>query len=74
MAETTATHFIMSETDSCSPCSSQIWLPPIEAARSEAVTMSSSAMSPASTASATSRRVMTLVTEAGGLRSVSPLA
>ena len=73
-AETTATHFIMSETDSCSPTSSQIWLPPMEAARSEPVTMSSSAIVPLSTASATSNRVMTFVTEAGGRLSVSPLA
>ena len=74
LAETTATHFIMSETESCSPTSSQIWLPPMEAARSEAVTMSSSASSPESTASAMSSSVMTLVTEAGGRRSVSSLA
>ena len=46
----------------------------MDAAFAEARTFSSRSSAPESTASAASRRVMTFVTEAGGLRSVSPLA
>ncbi len=69
LAETTAMHLSISETVICSPSSSQIWLPPMEAALELAVTIVSSVMSPLSTASAMSSIVMTLVTEAGEPRS-----
>ena len=65
LAETTATHFSISATVSTSPSSSQIWLPPMEAAWAEAVTGSSREMRPWSTASHTSSMVITLVTLAG---------
>ena len=55
-----------SEVSMISPGSSQIWEPPIEAARSEQVTGSCHPIRPASSASITSRRVITLVTEAMG--------
>ena len=48
--------------------SSQIWEPPMEQAWAEAVTMSCQPSSPASMASITSSRVITLVTEAGSYR------
>ena len=51
----------------CSPGSSQICAPPIEAAWGEQVTAVSSVMVPASSASITSSRVMILVMEAGGI-------
>ena len=61
-----ATPSISSATVCVSPASIYIWLPPIEAARSEIVTESSSVIFPLSTASMTSSIVMTLVTEASG--------
>ena len=64
-AETTATHLVISATVITSPSSSQIWLPPIEAARRLAVTGSSGETAPLSTASATSSSVITFVTLAG---------
>ena len=57
-----------------SPCSSQIWLPPIEAARCGGRT-TSRAMSPCVHGLGHEQEGQwTLVTEAGALRSVSPLA
>ena len=74
LAETTATHLMMSETLICSPCSSQIWLPPMLSARAEAVTVSSGESAPESMASAASRSVMIFVTDAGARRALSSLA
>ena len=64
-AETTATHLVISATVITSPSSSQIWLPPIEAARRLAVMGSSGETAPFSTASATRSSVITFVTLAG---------
>ena len=74
MADTTATHFMSSATLISSPCSSQTWLPPIPAAREEAVTVSSRESAPSSTASAASSRVITFVTEAGARGSSAPFS
>ena len=69
LADFTAAALTSSSTVICSPGSSQIWLPPMEAACSEQVTGSSHRMEPSSMASMTSRRVMILVMEAGGMGS-----
>ena len=68
LAETTATALSISWTVSCSFSFSQIWLPPMEMAWREAVMFCSSVSFPASSASKTSSRVMTLVTLAGSSR------
>ena len=65
LAEATAMHLIISSTVRLSPSSSQIWLPPMEAAALLAVTLSSIEIVPASTASAISSSVMIFVTLAG---------
>ena len=65
LADTTQTAFTMSATERASPSFSQIWLPPMEAAWAEPVTMSSHWSWPESMASITRSSVMTLVTLAG---------
>ena len=61
-----AVAFKRSSTVICSPALNQIWLPPIDSACSEQVTMSSIEMRPSSSASMTSSSVITLVIDAGG--------
>ena len=65
-AETTQMHFSISLTLIFSPCSRYTQLPPKDAARSEAMTVSSRLISPRSIASTISSIVMTFVTLAGG--------
>lgn len=60
-----AVAFKRSSTVICSPALNQIWLPPIDSACSEQVTMSSIEMRPSSSASMTSSSVITLVIDAG---------
>ena len=67
LAELTAVALIISDRAISSPGSSQICVPPIEAAYSEQVTIWSSDSVPASRASKVSSRVMILVIEAGGI-------
>ena len=59
----------ISSTVICSYGSSQIWLPPMEEAWEEVVTLSSSEREPFSRSSMTSSMVMILVMEAGAWRS-----
>ena len=65
LAEAMAMHLSSSSTVRVSPSLSQTWLPPMEAAWAEAVTVSVRASSPRSMASQAKRRVITLVTLAG---------
>ena len=60
------TPFNSSSTVCCSPGSRYIWLPPMEAAFSEMVTLSFVAIFPLSQASSNKSSVITLVTDAGG--------
>ena len=65
LAEDTAMDLSISATLICSPTFRYTWLPPLAAAASEAVTMSSHRIFPPSIASMISSMVMTLVTLAG---------
>ena len=65
-AEPTSAALISSLTVMVSPGSSQIWEPPIDAAYSLQVTVSSIVILPASSASNTNSMVMILVIEASG--------
>ena len=69
LAETTAMHLSISLTLICSPASRYTQLPPKEAARSLAVTVSLSRALPLSMSSTISSMVITLVTLAGKSRS-----
>ena len=69
MAEAMTTLLMRSRAVICSPSLRKIWDPPMEAARAEAVTVSSQWRVPASMHSMTNRRVMILVTDAGGMAS-----
>ena len=68
-AETTAMHLSISSTLICSPSSRYTQLPPKDAARALAVTVSSSFSLPLSMSSTMSSIVITFVTLAGNMRS-----